>query len=82
MHCISCGSEMILKKIGAETIPLYDDHGYLIIKNREKYSEKTGQRQLVDIYVCPKWRWWWPFSHSRKWGDLRSRKRRLKSRRK
>jgi hypothetical protein len=55
-YCEECGSKLKKELVGAEKYTDYIDEFVTI--RYEKYDMKTGKRQYVWKYTCPKKRWW------------------------
>lgn len=56
-YCSVCGKQLIKKLSGAEKVEIYvpEIDNYLSLAG--KFDTKTGKRNMVDKYVCPKKRW-------------------------
>ena len=58
-YCSHCGEKITGELIGAETKFIYSYSGNTRVPFAPRYDDKTGKRQYVMSFVCPKWKKRW-----------------------
>jgi len=57
-YCRECGQKLLKSSIGADEIKVWfqDGMGGSLFRLDSPFSEKTGERNIAEILICPSWK--------------------------